>query len=556
MNSNNFPYKLLIILATLFPFAQEQETVFLSDRDSYLLNTTALQSNPQKLKFSKTEFIWKSNDLVDFTIANEYAELVSFKVVPLFTTNFRFFFAFNAQEIFILRYNIIQKQFFIFDPIRIIDILKPSESLCKLVMLGFLSDGLCFLELKDFSKQRRLMVSLKYTFDEELGTLGFAPNPIWYYVVEKYADLGNCVPKFKISSKQDCFLRFCPGDTSYDVFLVHLLIFKYVMYPKYLNLVQMRSVYLTATPLYLEIYYLSFDNLWKYDMNERGNERNQLVKETVLSFYTLGSDFFYFIDPEFDLYLVINGKIEFIYTLPFECEDFHWFNFNDIFFICKKPDPEGSTDMYLYLASSFKVQKFHLKNKLLIRSILLPTLGRMAFVAFSMKSNNYDIVIVSLSRIMTQVFFKKTDRHLECPHFMNHCRLFQVTTREGLDYNFLVFDSSRVEDPSVFWQYLYNTQELDTVEWNMTTDKNRIRLTDYFSGFLSKISIWDDLGRGDIISKLKSKNVLIEIVEHFDLKKYFKSENYKDKEGIFTWKTNIVSYHLEIKKSGKVLCNK
>ena len=542
----NFPrtknillYLFLLSLQISLTLSETKSTTIFIPKSNYIFGTSDLQINSIDLDHELSNFILSSSHFNEFSMSIDPSLLSRFREMPVYNLSFRMYYTFDEKNIYIILYNIMEKEFQESTTISMVNIVSEQYKDNFINFVLFSPEKLCFLELKSYDLDATVLVSVRFAINPSLTALYFFKNET-LMIHDEYDPYKHCVVDAAVFHSY--FIRFCRDSKSYDVFLYHPNSSR-----KIIQLTSMQNKHLMQVDILVKggsvsILFLESMMLWKLQIDERGNINTMIVKTGVQSFYQQDFYQYYYVSSDNEVFY-FDIQPEKKYFIEYGCERYIWFGIDDVFLCCINTLGSSGLKLELYLGSRLKIQKISLKGISLDHIICMKSLKMLAFF-YTYESQPQPVLgLITLNKIQTRLYFDREKIGEPCDFFMNKCELFRVSSNKK-QYSIYQFEETPNSVLPRYWGYLHKSIMFEAFDWKFNEEDNFIVVDDFITGYVKSISSYTDSTnylQDNKIPQLRPKVTILESLS-FELEKTVEEEIFT--QGMLHTKTQIITYQI------------
>ena len=478
---------ILLMLIVLKPLTASDTTLFLSNQNSYILETTSLSKNTQNLQTKLTDFIPDLSQGISFKVESPASTLSSFACLPLFSSSNQVLYSFDESQVYLVNYDLLLKSYSNLDPIALKDIFAEADLGKKMQGMLCLDTFMCYFELLDVDNGFRELVQVAFDFTNETKQMVFDRDRKYEKIKMGYQEKKPCRVQFL--SDNNTFLRFCENGKTPNVFKVdatqedpdvELL--------DSLKNIPIREATLSVLEHHFKVLFLQNEDLWKFEINGIGEKNLKLLLSSIKSFFEIETGKLYFIDQQNHLYFQ-DTRQYFRYQIKEACVSFEWFELRDTFFLCIGPGQNNTLNVSAHLAQYEKSQSFTFENASLAHVGVMQRIQHLLFFVHMTDQDEQHLLSFQVYKILLEVTLPGEGAGADCEYFMKNCRRFDVSFKNDQNYSIFKFGADEEGRFEYAFDFLYRSKKLESVNWKYLDEDNYIIIDDYITGFVRDTSV-------------------------------------------------------------------
>ena len=546
----NYPHKIsfmvsmsIILLQPVKNFTQTNPTsVFFTNEDEYVIETTFIEKNPNFLHISTLPFISNNSVPFEFELVIPNDIISNLQELPYYFSTNSFFYSFDEDNLYVIKLDNLSNSLSAYFIKKIGDIIPLRFKSNTIQGLVFMDSEICIIELMDPVTKLRNVVGMIYSFTNDFNSIEFSNGNSLFRIKKDFIEDIDCNVNFAFL--ESCFVRYCESNTSQNNF-----VYSWKISPEPLELMPLKTQYLEQVQLIikdseLSIFYLTNYHLRNLQITENGNYKDILLAVGVRSFHSVNFSKVYYISTDYRVVL-LNPSVFEIYSLPSPCEGIIFQEIDDLFFVCvSNKKKQDSTTMTFFLVVNNFSQFIKVPYLRYLRIINLPRQKKLAFVYKFFDSSPTKLQIVKISKIATKMAIPLNDFHTmhTCPFYMDNCFQFQVNYHDSRQINFYKINYNETLSYSKYFGFLIASPSLKYFDWKFIRQENYFFLDDYVDGFIKNVKLSPHTSPELVLNSIHTPRYDVKLLDLLSFYCFYNQNDIIIKSGIFATSQNIITY--------------
>jgi hypothetical protein len=549
-NKSKILTTVLLVLPFVLTFSETKPTnIFLTDEKEYILEDSNIEDDQSQIEFDYDGFILHDSPYSQYDPGSNKSLNMNYRVVPCYRSSTNFLYSFDEQNIHFLNYDILSSLIYFYKLVNIEQILPPQYIGTLIKGFFFLNDSVCVFELGYSDSELRIVISMEYTLSTDFLEIVFLPKTTLKVTKNYFKESFYCEVEFVFVNS--CFVRHCTNTMSENNFIYFPKISRDpIMFSSFSVIDQIQLI---TKDNELCVYYIKNGHLRKFQITGSKNKKDTLIAIDVFSFYAIDFAEVYFITTDFRvLHKAISLNVK--YHISKNCESIHWFNFDNLFFICFENNLEkNATYFNFYLADFYFFKQIKITSLEYVNMVALPQLKHLAFFYGLFEPEKTILGIVQIFKVFSKLKMSSLKFSMNvCPYYVFDCLKYNFVLQNSKTINFYKMNVSEKFDYSKYFGYLITSQNFNHFDWKFIKEENYFFVDDFVSGFISDIKISSN--------KTKYLNSHLLMTPRYDVRinsqmifEVFKEPDMKvHLNGMLSNDENIISFIIYYSKHGKI----